>query len=871
MELGHPTGTVTLVFTDIESSSELSQRHGVAFEAARDAHFSLLREAALRWNGFESETAGDAIFLVFAQADHALAFALDAQLAMAAFAWPHEIGEVRVRIGMHTGEPFIGQDNGRPTFRGPATNLAARVQAAAHGGQVLLSQSTSTSTRALPPDAFLEDRGVHRLKGVGEERLWQLCHSELRREFPPLLTLSPERHNLPPLSTPLVGRDGLIAAWRDTLLEPATRLLTLCGFGGMGKTRGALQLAENCVPDFRDGVWWVELSEAREAEAMILRIAAALRLAPLPGVAVFEQLAKFLRERELLLILDNTEQIPDAAPAIQRLLLAAPRLKLLVTSRQTLGLQAEVAREVPPLPEKEARRLFAERARARRPDFEISDSNRDDVSELCRRLEGVPLAIELAAGRSAGLSPREILGHLDQRFRLLQTRSPELPPRQRALRGTIDWSHELLASPEQDLFAQVSVFARGFTLEAAQEVCEVEDVLEGVLELRHQSLLRAETDEVLQQTRYFMLESVREYAGEKLAASPGARGIHQSHGKYFLAFAQARLALLRTPGEASALEQAEANVDNLRAALAWARGAEVPELSARLALALGAFLRRRGRQREAVAVVQGGLEAARGLASAQPRLLAELWREHAGLDQDQLAWDSARTGAARALKGFVLLGDLQGQADAHNLLGLCAKHDGDLPGARATLGRALSIFVAAGDEVRAAIVRNNLGLAECEIDGGDRARAASELQEALRLRRARGDQRGTAETLNNLGVMAKNADDLPSAWSYYEEALRYEAELGHSIGVARALYNLSEIAEARGSLALALRLSSAAQSLFGSAGSPLQRYPSELIERLAPQVPHAPLDAWREGWKDLPLDELIARALEGTAEAPGPL
>ena len=687
MEMEHPTGTVTLVFTDIENSSEMSQRHGAAFEAARDAHFSVLRAASDRWRGYESETAGDALFVVFAQADDALSFALDAQIAMAAFPWPAEIGEIRVRIGLHTGEPFIGQDNGRPTFRGPATNLAARVQAAGHGGQVLLSQATSTCLRALPPRSSLADLGLHRLKGVGEERLWQLCHPALLREFPPLSTLSPERHNLPLLSTPLVGREELIAGWRDTLLQPPTRLLTLCGFGGMGKTRSALQVAELCVPDFSQGVWWVELAEARQAEAMLLRIASALRLAPQPRVPAFEQLEKFLRERELLLVLDNTEQIPDAPATIHRLLLAAPRLKLLVTSRQTLGLQAEVAREVPPLPVDEARRLFAERARARRPDFEINESNRADVSELCRRLEGVPLAIELAAGRSAGLSPREILGHLSQRFRLLQTRAPEIPPRQRALHGTIDWSHELLCADDQALFAQLSVFARGFTLEAAEAVCDALDVLEGVLELRHQSLLRAETDEALQQTRYFMLESVREYAAEKLAASPTGHGIHLRHGKYFLEFTGSRLALLRTPQEISALEQAEANLDNLRAALSWAQGADVPELNARLALALGAFLRRRGRQREAVACIQSGLEAARELASQQPRLLAELWREQAGLDQDQLEWEAARRGATAALELFEQLQDGRGQADAHNLLGLCAKHGGDLPGARGSGAR----------------------------------------------------------------------------------------------------------------------------------------------------------------------------------------
>jgi predicted ATPase/class 3 adenylate cyclase len=611
MPVDLPSGEVTLAFTDIEGSSELSERYQAAFEPVREEHFRLLREAAARWNGIEVGTAGDSLVLVFAEPSDAVRWAVEAQRALLQHAWPllpspppHpplEKGgpggvrasgvrvEPRVRIGLHTGEPFVSRrPDGAPDCFGPAVNRAARVEEAAHGGQILLSEATrAPALPALPPEIAFHNHGTHRLRGVGEEHLWQALHPGLPRDFPPLRTLNPERHNLPLPPTPFIGREAEIAAWHERLLRPATRLLTLTGFGGMGKTRAALHLAELCAGEFADGVWWIALEEARTAGDVIRRIVRQMRVPVQPHPATEVQLANYLSDRRLLLVLDNVEQVAGAADAIRDLLQAAPGVTCLVTTRRALDLQAEHVVELRPLPASDAERLFLDRARARQVGFDLTDENAADVAELCRHLDGIPLAIELAASRIVGMTPREILHRLNERFRLLQTRAPDLPTRQRALRAAIDWSYDLLAEEDRSLFAQLAVFAGGFTMEDAEAVCEESDIFEGVMELRRHSFLRAETDPETQQTRFLMLESLRAYAGERLREAPNMeQQVRRRHAEHFLAYFRERLDRLRTPEEVAALRQMEANADNLRAALEWAQKEALPELRARLALTL---------------------------------------------------------------------------------------------------------------------------------------------------------------------------------------------------------------------------------------------------------------------------------------------
>ena len=833
MDTPFPTGTLTLVFTDLEGSSELSEKHGAAFEAARMAHFGLLREAASRFHGYEVETAGDALFLVFQNAVDAVQFAVESQIAMSNHAWPTQFSELRVRIGLHTGEPFIGEDKGRPTFRGPVTNKAARVQAAGHGGQSLVSQATRDAVqRALPSEVSFLDCGVHRLKGVGEEHLWQIAHSALHREFPPLNTLNPQRHNLPQPALPLIGRENEIAAWHESLLNEHTRLLTLTGFGGLGKTRSALQLAELCVGDFSEGVWWIELEETRSSEAMLARIAMTLRMQPQPNLPLKDQLWNYLRERQLLLVMDNTEQNPDAPQVISEVLRETTRVKCLVTTRRALGLRAEVLREVPPLPPADAARLFEGFAQTRREEFRIDDGNHADVREICARLEGVPLALELAASRISGLTPRDILRHLDQRFKVLQTRAPDLPPRQRALRGAIDWSFDLLSDDDKTLFAQLAVFRRGFTLDDAEAICETFDIFEGVQELRNQSLLRAETEAVTGATRFSMLESVREYAAEKLVEMPQLESVHQRHADYFLRFAEAQLLQLRTPEESRALVLFESHLDNVRAASRWAHEGNEQVMAMRLSLALGMFFQRSSLLNEAVNATEAGLHIAKPLAEEQPALLAQLWRERAGLHLDKGEPQKAVHCAEESLRLDEQTGNRKGLAEAHNLLALAQKRLKNFAQARLEFDKALQLFGEVHYEIGIAIVQTNLGAIECDDPMGDRNLGAKYLNMALELRRRQGDDRGLAEVLNNLGVLAQEDESWSDAEEFYREALSFEQRLQNAVGAARVLINLSEILEVYENWHMALRCALASAYLFEEAGSPLQQYALSSVERL---------------------------------------
>jgi predicted ATPase len=565
----------------------------------------------------------------------------------------------------------------------------------------------------------------------------------------------------------------------------------------------------------------------------------------------------------LLLVLDNTEQIPGAADAVHELLNAAPGVKCIVTTRRALELQVEQVRDLQPLPWSDAERLFLERARARKADFRLTDDNVADVAALCRGLEGVPLAIELAASRIVGMSPREIQSRLSERFRLLQTRAPDLPPRQRALRGAMDWSYDLLAEEDQSLFAQFAVFAGGLTLAHAEAVCEAFDVFEGVMELRRHSLLRAETDATTQQTRFLMLESVREYAAEKLQAfEEGGTQLRRRHAEQFLRFAQEQISQLRTPGEAMAIQQFEAEFDNVRTAMDWARKADHHALCAEIALALGCFLQRRGFQREALGRIEIGLNAAQQAQAEQTELYGKLARECASLQIDRFEWAEARRWADEALALFEQLGDPRGTADTNNLLGLAAHGAGEFTEARNRFSSALEQFQQLGHKVGIADAHNNIGRVEYEDEDGSKDETAHHWHEALRLYRESGNQRGIATALNNLGTLAQERGDLHEAWRCYSEALQFEEELQHVLGVGRALSNLGEVAELKGELKRACRLLAAAESLFDELGSPYKEYTSGLFSRVACNLGYtdAAMAELRQAFSGRAPDELVRLA-----------
>lgn len=828
-----PNDTLTLVFTDIEDSAAFSEKFLAAFEPTREAHFRLLRAGLERWRGREVKSAGDSLFVVFENAGDAVQWAVEAQRALTTFSWPAPVGPIRVRMGMYTGEPYPSPDANRPDYFGPPVNRAARVMGAAHGGQLLLSETTRAFVDSrLPPDIGLRDLGHHRLKGVGDERLWQTLHPDLPATFPPLNALNPERHNLPAPPTPFLGREAEIALWYGLLtgysLTPddappvqTTRLLTLTAFGGMGKTRAALHLAELCVERFAHGVCWMEAEGARGRDDLLLRLAQALRLDVSAERALEAQVFAHLRERELLLAVDNAEGIADVAPLVRDLLQAAPLVRVLVTSRRALDIRGETVVELRPLPDADAQRLFVERARAVRDDFALTEENAADIAALCRRLEGVPLALELAAARIAGMTPHQMLPRLNERFRLLQSRSPDLPPRQRALRAAIDWSYDLLQDEERRVFAQLGVFAGGFTLDDAEAVCEGFDVFESVLELRHNSFFRVETDPLVQQDRFVMLDSLREYALERLQGQPDAASVCQRHATHFLDFARAQTARFRGPFEPAALRALAVNEDNLRAALERTTEAGDTAASAELGLQIGRMLERRGYRAQAVAPVQEALDRLTAGRDTHAALFLEALIERAGLALEVGDAGNAARMADEARARAEAARDARGAGEAQNLLGWAAMDARDFASARAHFQAARDQAHRAADAGLQGIALNNLGLTERRDPDGDRALAESHLQSALALRRASGDRRGQAETLNNLGVLAFYRHDWDEAWRLYAEALALERELDHLYGIARQLSNLGEVAAEQTQAARACRLFAASERLMREIGSPL--------------------------------------------------
>lgn len=858
MEL--PGGIVTLVFTDIENSSELSERLRAAFEPIRETHFALLREAANRWNGIEIGTAGDSIFLAFVHPSDAVQWAADAQTALLRQDWQGV--PLRVRMGIHTGEPYLSLVP-RPNYYGPPVNRAARVMDAAHGGQIVLSHAVYTllQNERMERLAF-RDHGMHRLKGVGEERLWQLIHPELRQEFPTLRTLNPERHNLPQQGTPFIGHEDEIRAWEEKLHDRTARLLTITGFGGMGKTRAALHLAELCADQFENGVWWIGLEEARTPDDFWRKLAEGLRLNIQTSLTLPEQVRQFLRDRQALIVLDNVEQVPRAAESVKSLLESAPQIKILATSRRVLGLRAEIVLELPPLGEQEAERLFVERAQALQTEFTLTDDNAEDIAALCRELEGVPLAIELAASRIVGMSPRQIRQRLSERFRLLQTRAPDLPDRQRALRAAIDWSHDLLADDERDVFHQLGVFAGGFAMEDAEAICEAFDVFESVMELRNHSFFRAETDPHTQESRFVMLESLRAYALDCLNQTDDkGEAIRARHAQHFLDYARERVRRFRTPEERPARRQLEAHSANLRAAMDWAKTTPNVALFAELALMVGVVLQRRGFLRDAQEPLADALDALREQEVHHAGLLARIHEEQAGVALD--LWDAgvARTEADAALTHYRTLGDALGGAAAHNLLGQAAVLDRRYADARSHYTQALDAYTQANRRTEMAIVNNNIGILEYTDREGNPERSRAVLEEALRLHTQTHSQRGMAEAHNNLGVLAHYGEQWEAAKQHYLASLIIRQTLGHGYGAALVLTNLGEVAEAEGRLESAARCFAAAESLFRESQSPSAEYAADYLLKTAPRV-QLSVETLRQTAKQLPLDRLMTWATE---------
>ncbi|MGC2569439.1 MAG: NB-ARC domain-containing protein, partial [Mycobacterium sp.] len=574
-----PTGTVTLLLADVEGSTRLWETQPEEMTAAIARLNQTVSEFIAAYGGVRpvEQGEGDSFVAAFARASDAVAAALELQRA--------PLAPIRLRIGVHTGQVQLRDDG---NYAGPTINRTARLRDLAHGGQTVLSGATEPLVIDwLPAGVWLTDLGTHSLRDLPRpERVVQLCHPDLVNEFPPLRvagTVASQR--LPVQLTSFVGRDAQLTQLRELLGK--NRVVTLTGAGGVGKTRLAIQVAAQLAGEFSDGVWYVDLAPLTDPELVVVTVARALGLPDQPGRSTMDSLLRYLGGRQMLVVLDNCEHLLDAsAELVVAVLSAAARLTVLATSREAIGVAGEVSWRVASLSlDGEAVELFTDRARHARPDFTLTDDNAAAVGEICARLDGVPLAIELAAARVRALSLAEILDSLHDRFRLLTGGARTAVRRQQTLRASVDWSHALLTEPERVLFRRLAVFLGGFDLDAAQVVAgggELErfQVLDQLTLLVDKSLVVA--DDSGGRTRYRLLETVRQYALEKLGESGEADAVRARHRDYYTALAT----LLDAPAGGDyeqRLEQADIEIDNLRAAFGWSR--ENSDIDLALALA----------------------------------------------------------------------------------------------------------------------------------------------------------------------------------------------------------------------------------------------------------------------------------------------
>ncbi|HTY32074.1 MAG TPA: LuxR C-terminal-related transcriptional regulator [Mycobacterium sp.] len=641
-----PTGTVTLLLADVQGSTQLWHSQPEEMTAAIANLDRTLADLVGVHRGVRpvEQGEGDSFVIAFGRASDAVACALALQRA--------PLAPLRLRIGLHTGEVQLRGEN---NYVGPAINRTARLRELAHGGQTVLSGTTGDLVAdALPDDVWLSGLGTHALRDLPRpERVVQLCHPDLRNEFPPLRkreTLAAQ--HLPAQLTSFVGRDAEMAEVRAILTQH--RLVTLTGAGGVGKTRLAVQVAASLTAEYGDGTWYVDLAPLTDPDLVPIATARALGLPDQPGRSPEKSLLQFIGERHLLMVLDNCEHLLDASAALTSALLGAcPRLTVLATSREPIGMSGEVTWRVPSLSlGDDAVRLFTDRASHARPGLTVNDDNAAAVREICRRLDGMPLAIELAAARVRALSPNEILAGLQDRFRLLTGGSRTAVRRQQTLRASVDWSHALLTEPERILFRRLGVFLGGFDLDACREVVCDEDlaphqVLDVLALLVGKSLVNAESGSG--STRYRLLETIRQYAQERLGEAPEAIEIRDRHRDYFTAMA----AVLDAPGNSSLdvlLDRVETDIDNLRAAFAWSRENSDTDSALLLATSLQPLWLTRGCTKEGSDWLDLGLaDAEASEANVTPTVMARALADKAYLDNMRTAESLARAKSALAI------------------------------------------------------------------------------------------------------------------------------------------------------------------------------------------------------------------------------
>ncbi|MEP7040552.1 MAG: adenylate/guanylate cyclase domain-containing protein [Chloroflexota bacterium] len=818
-----PSGTVTFLFTDIEGSTRLL--HALGAEAYADAlaeHRRILRAAFTTEGGVEVDTQGDAFFVAFPTAPGALAAAAAGTEALAP-------GPIHVRMAIHTGTPFLGPEG----YVGVDVHRGARIGAAGHGGQVLVSAASA----ALLGSDGLRDLGPHRLKDLSApEHIYQLGDAD----FPALKTLY--RTNLPVPATPFLGRGRELREVISLLSQPILRVLTLTGPGGTGKSRLALQAAAELTEQYAQGVWWVPLAAIRDPGLVLEMLAGAL--------GAKSDLAEHIGDRSMLIVLDNFEQVVEAAGDLAGLLAACPHLDLLVTSREPLHINGEHEYPVPPLAPDEGVALFVARARAVRPDFVADES----VAQVCRRLDDLPLAIELAAARVKALSTRQILERLEQRLPLLTGGARDLPERQRTLRAAIAWSHDLLDADEQRLFARLAVFRGGCTLDAAEAVIDAD--LDQLQSLVDKSLLR-HTEE-----RFWMLETIREYAAEQLETSGQAEELRERQAEYFQALAEESEAHLESDEPAAWLARLEAEHDNLRAALDWLAASGSAERVLEMAGALAYFWEGNGYPHEARGRLEDGLSASTVETPARARALLGAAAIANAVGDSAAAVNRAE----EALRLHRSLGDQRGIANSLWQLGYSLANSGQGEAAIPLLEQSIGLFRDLGDERFARFVTRTLGFALIEAGEVERGEAIHE--QNLAAARQYEDRRLEAISLASLAMSIAGSGRTARALALLGEAYPLVREFGERDELLNHLCRFALALALAGRGGVAVRLLAAATTQREKIGSRVR-----WVDAMNAEARHIALDAlddaaFAEAWaagETLTLDEAFALALDHSA------
>ncbi|WP_308640096.1 adenylate/guanylate cyclase domain-containing protein [Paenibacillus silvisoli] len=858
-----PSGTVTFLFTDIERSTRLWERFPEEMKIALHVHDAILSDGFEHAGGLvvKHRGEGDSFFVVFASAADAVKAAIEVQLRLIQTEWATP-EPVRVRMSLHTGESELRDGD----YFGPVVNRCARLRAIAHGGQIVLSRATKESAAgALPLAVSYGDLGLHTLKDLeGQEHVFQLEHPDLKRDFPPLSSLSVRRHNLPSQATRFIGREKELREVRHLLND--TRLLSLLGPGGSGKSRLSLQAAADVMEAFPNGVWLVELAPIADQQLIMSTIAEVLGVKEQTGKTMMASVVTAIRDKKLLLLLDNCEHLVEVCASIAaELLEKCPLLSIMATSREPLNISGETIWRISSLelPEADSKltveqlmafesvQLFVERALNANRAFAISPANAEAVVQICRRLDGIPLAIEIGAARIKALSAEQIAERLDDRFRLLTSGDRSKLPRQQTLRAMMDWSYELLVEQERLLLGRLSVFAGHFNLETAEDVCsddridsfEVLDCLTGLID---KSLVSATEQEGI--SRYRLLETIRQYGAEKLAQSGEQAQVQNKHFHYYLKRNEHFAAALRSPHMQEAqLRLWVQELDNVRKALDWgllqsAGSSEMLEKTGAFLYMLQAFWLRRGIANEGLQRIVQWLElpASRQFGLIRARALITCFHLSTYFD--------TRSGMKYALESLELATSVRDdytKADALIILAQALYFDGRVKEAIDYIDQGIALFQDIGEEwdVAQGLWLRSIGL----LGSGDLSGASSTARDALDLSRRVKNNHDEAGALRVLAIIAMLEGRLNDSKAHLQEAIQLTSDLGDVLCTIEGLAGVSILSAYSGQHEQAARIGAAYLSLNKETGRNFSLFNNPLFHRKWKELQSTKPQEWAAG------------------------